>query len=477
MSNITTFLTVAAIWLFLPLIILAWLPFYLARCGVKILAMLLRRDLISMLAPIDGIFSHDEIHTCPLNAIIGSVELEGDVDLDLIRETMRTNVLEARTESNKLLYPELGWTIEHWLGFPFWKEASLFLHDRIWLHPSNMRDHEVANFQTQLTFKPFKINQPLWEVVIVRKASSSIFELMFRFHHSVSDGAGILHMLGKMRIPQGPDAVWEKPRKSEHLSLLRYLSMPYDYVKTRREVSRTVGLVRNEMRFDDELSCSEAAARLRFHSSGSIPFSVIRKIGEKYNVGGVAVMHSAMLGAVRMSCFAKGGPIPATVAVETAILPPWERERPLGNHVTHGMYAAPLGELDSRKRILRTQQALTEMKRSTYSVTVALIVQALASLPRPIVAQIYRNDSKEQKIFVGNLPGPEYLSNFCGYVAKNVTVRAGFYARYSGLGVGLISFGGNLRFGVIANDHVLSKPGQAEEITRLFLAELGNLVE
>lgn len=97
----------------------------------------LRRDLISMLAPIDGIFSHDEIHTCPLNAIIGSVELEGDVDLDLIRETMRTNVLEARTESNKLLYPELGWTIEHWLGFPFWKEASLFLHDRIWLHPSS----------------------------------------------------------------------------------------------------------------------------------------------------------------------------------------------------------------------------------------------------------------------------------------------------------------------------------------------------
>lgn len=160
------------------------------------------------------------------------------------------------------------------------------------------------------------------------------------------------------------------------------------------------------------------------------------------------------------------------------------------------MYAAPLGELDSRKRILRTQQALTEMKRSTYSVTVALIVQALASLPRPIVAQIYRNDSKEQKIFVGNLPGPEYLSNFCGYVAKNVTVRAGFYARYSGrlktkvfktlgkvryfllgLGVGLISFGGNLRFGVIANDHVLSKPGQAEEITRLLLAKLDNLVK
>lgn len=46
MSNITTFLTVAAIWLFLPLIILAWLPFYLARCGVKILAMLVSRGTI-----------------------------------------------------------------------------------------------------------------------------------------------------------------------------------------------------------------------------------------------------------------------------------------------------------------------------------------------------------------------------------------------------------------------------------------------
>ncbi|OXA53554.1 hypothetical protein Fcan01_11539 [Folsomia candida] len=44
-------------------------------------------------------------------------------------------------------------------------------------------------------------------------------------------------------------------------------------------------------------------------------------------------------------------------------------------------------------------------------------------------------------------------------------------------GPSLISFGGNLRFGVIANDHVLAKPGQAEEITRLLLAKLDNLVK
>lgn len=61
--------------------------------------------------------------------MVSTLEVEGDVDPNHIRNTWRTQVLEAKV-GNRLLYPELGWTIKTFMGHPFWAKSRI-VEDRV----------------------------------------------------------------------------------------------------------------------------------------------------------------------------------------------------------------------------------------------------------------------------------------------------------------------------------------------------------
>ncbi|XP_035702618.1 uncharacterized protein LOC118434044 [Folsomia candida] len=141
----------------------------------------------------------------------------------------------------------------------------------------------------------------------------------------------------------------------------------------------------------------------------------------------------------------------------------------------HGVYTAPVGEVDARKRLIQTNEAFVAMKESTFCVTSTLISYVLASLPRPIVKLIQELHKGNEGIFIGNIVGPEEIPKFCGYLSKNVSLMYGFGAINSGLIFGLITFGGTMRICVFGNKNLLPRSGQAEEITRAFMRELDDL--
>ncbi|XP_035711164.1 uncharacterized protein LOC118436710 [Folsomia candida] len=471
------------LWLLVPPLFLAWLPFHLYRCFVQIVAWLFRRDLTTILTPSDARFSYDRIYSSPITSMVSTLEVEGDVDPNHIRNTWRTQVLEAKV-GNRLLYPELGWTIKTFMGHPFWAKSRI-VEDRVRFIPEDVTPEQLLELQISLTFQPFKEDEPLWEIIIVRRkydptvAPSSI--VIFRFHHTMTDGNGVFHMFRKMALPHstklGKAETYTIP-PAMNRSPARYLGMPYDFVATCREGSRSGCLVEDTKSWTslgDNFTPSEAASHLRFHICEPIPFSRIRQVGAQHGVTGTAVMHSAILGAVRSSFFPEGTPHSATVMVETNLHPPWRKERPLGNNITKGNYTAPIGELDPLKRLLRTQEALTEMKKSTFPLTRAILFYTLASVPRRVLQEINKRQFGYQRIFIGNLAGPLEKPNFCGYLAKDVFNMTGFYVGYAGLGVVLITLGDSLRLGVFASKNLLPRAGQAEEITRAFVRELDDL--
>ncbi|OXA39694.1 hypothetical protein Fcan01_25578 [Folsomia candida] len=437
-----------------------------------------------MLTPGDTRFACDGIHTSPVCTIVTTLELEGDVDPDHIRETLRTQILDATHENDdgRLLYPELGWTIKYYLGFPFWTKATL-LEDPVRVIAEDLTQDQLIELQAKLTFQPYKLNAPLWELVLVRKQNNSGIVptsiVLFRFHHTISDGTGIFHLLSKMIIPQTTEFTKQVSKKAGNLVPIRYLGMPYDFVQTCREGYQSGCLAPDKKYWthvSDAFSPSEAISHVRFHMSEPIPFNTIRKLGERHGVTGTAVMHSAVLGALRSSFFPNnGGRIPSTITVETTVNPPTERNRFLGNNVTNGMYTAPIGEEDAVKRLLRTQDALTTMKDSTFSVTRALVVHAFGSFPRPIWKHVNKYNDAYERMFIGNLPGPEEKPNFGGYLVNEMSVMGGYCVTLLGLGVGLITFGDTMRIGVFGNRNLLSRSGQAEEITRAFMRELDEL--
>ncbi|OXA61957.1 uncharacterized protein LOC110842024 [Folsomia candida] len=484
MTKLSAFLVTLylPLWLFVPPLILAWLPFYVYRCLVKLMALLARPDLIKMVTPGDAIFSYNRIHTCPVSTVVGHLELEGEVDPDHIQETLRTQILTARDENGALLYPEMEWTITYFWGFSFWAKAAT-VENPVRTIKEAMTHEDLVNFKAKLTHQPFKVNGPLWELLLVRKKNNSdeppTTVALLRFQHTLIDGVGSFHLLKKMVQPQAEQCTKDitiLSKKPGSISPIRYLRMPYDFMETCRESSRSGCLAKegkNWIPLSDNFLPSEAASRYTFHISEPIAFSRIRQLGAQHGVTASAVMHSAILGAVRTSLCPKGT---SFITVETPLLPPWKRDRPMGNNITHGRYLAPIGELDVVKRLIRTHEGLRTMKESTYSVTTALISNAIGTLPRPVLNQIPISSNESYRtIYVGNVPGPREQTNFCGYVVKEMSLIYGFCVAFPVLGVGLLTYGDDLRIGVFGNKNLLPRPGQAEEIACGFMQELDDL--
>ncbi|XP_035711121.1 uncharacterized protein LOC110854600 isoform X2 [Folsomia candida] len=425
-------------WLLAPFLILAFIPIYLARNGVKLLAFVFRHDLISMLAPVDGMFAADQIYTGPKNTVVGCLHLEGIADSAHIRDMLDRNILEARCERDpgKLMYPELRRSITHWLGYPFWTETEL-PHGGIRTHEDALSLEELHKFQTQLTFQPFRKNAPLWELVLIKRITDTpnTSAVLFRFHHALADGLAIFSLLRKMTSPQNPKIrkqVVPARGRCKGFKALRILSAPYDIAKLEKELGQGGWLIKDKegwTQLDGNSHYSTVAARLRFHSSESIPFSV----GGAHGVSVTAVLHSAMLGAVRKSYFPSEAESISRVRVQTQLLPMWGRGgRLLGNNITCGSYSAHMGELDVVKRLIETHESLVAMKRSACPVGLAVFILALGCLSRPGIRNYFQGRDQEDKIFVFNIPGPEEVDNFCGYNIKHIDMTVGSYAANAG---------------------------------------------
>ncbi|OXA38713.1 uncharacterized protein LOC110861701 [Folsomia candida] len=438
-----------------------------------------------MLIALDGMFAADEMYVAPRNTVVGCMVLDGFANLDLIQKMLRKNILEARCEKEPgtLMYPELRRTITHWLGYPFWIESEL-PYGGIRTYDKELSLEELRNFQAQLTFQPYRKNVPLWEVVIIKKISDqpNTSAILFRFHHALADGPAMLSLLREMtssQNPTNPKQLVSVERRRTGFEALRVLRAPYDIIMQEKVLGKNDWLIKDKQNWtqcDFSSHYSTIAARLRFHSSESIPFSVIRHVGGAHGVSGTAVLHSAMLGAVRRSYFPNGEESISRVTVQTPQLSILGKgRRLLGNNVTFGWYSAHMGELNVVKRLHETQEGLLAMKKSACPVALAVFVRALGSLPRPGIRKFFQGKRQDEKIFVYNIPAPGDVDNFCGYNIKHIDMTVGSYAGNAGLAISFITAGGNLRIGVLGDENVLYGKDQAKEIISNFMEELEDL--
>ncbi|XP_035700822.1 uncharacterized protein LOC118433228 [Folsomia candida] len=257
---------------------------------------------------------------------------------------------------------------------------------------------------------------------------------------------------------------------------LRILGAPYDIIQHGKKFVNDAWFIKDKegwTQVDYNAHYSTIAARVRFHSSESIPFSVIRQVGGAHGVSGTAVLHSAMLGAVRRSYFPNGEESISRVTVQTPLLPLWGRgRRLLGNNITFGTYSAHVGERDVVKRLIETHEGLVAMKRSACPVAVSVHACSLGCLPRPGLRRFFRGRDQEEEIFVYNIPTPEEVDNFCGYKMKEVDMTVGSYAGNAGLAISFITAGGNLRIGVLGDENVLYGMDREKEMIQNFMEEL-----
>jgi WS/DGAT/MGAT family acyltransferase len=127
-----------------------------------------------------------------LNPSGGSIAiLDGEVDLDHFRRTMRAAIAKMSRLYERVVPGFGGFTPPAWVPDP---EFDLDFHSRHLSLPSPGSERQLLDLAAQLYQEPFDRTRPLWRFVLIDGLEGGRSAIWSMMHHSISDGIGQLRM-------------------------------------------------------------------------------------------------------------------------------------------------------------------------------------------------------------------------------------------------------------------------------------------
>jgi diacylglycerol O-acyltransferase / wax synthase len=127
-----------------------------------------------------------------LNPSGGSIAiLDGEVDLDHFRRTMRAAIAKMSRLYERVVPGFGGLTPPAWVPDP---EFDLDFHSRHLSLPSPGSERQLLDLAAQLYQEPFDRTRPLWRFVLIDGLEGGRSAIWSMMHHSISDGIGQLRM-------------------------------------------------------------------------------------------------------------------------------------------------------------------------------------------------------------------------------------------------------------------------------------------
>lgn len=197
-----TLIIAAFLFFLIPLLfILISLPCHTFRYLLSKSAKWIRPDLEKMVTIRGTLCAIDNLYKLPKATTVIGLYLEGNLDIERLKITIKRNLFEDKLSSNgKIKYPELKQYLTSWMGYFFWKEDKTFDLDRhVTMQNLNgfstNSDTEVQQVAQTLLQKPWTKNRPVWEINLLPNCYLKGHEallphtiLFLRFHHTLGDG-------------------------------------------------------------------------------------------------------------------------------------------------------------------------------------------------------------------------------------------------------------------------------------------------
>ncbi|MDW8479722.1 MAG: WS/DGAT domain-containing protein [Xanthomonadales bacterium] len=190
-----------------------------------------------------------------------------------------------------------------------------------------------------------------------------------------------------------------------------------------------------------------------------LPLEEVKAIGRAYDCTVNDVLLAAASGALRRYLLDSGFD-PAGLAIRATVpvnLRPLEHARRLGNHFGLVFLELPVGEENPVARLERVAAGMRELKGSRQALLAFGLLGALgmgpAALQRPALELL----SRKATVVATNVPGPQQPLYLAGARIADIM----FWVPQSGsIGVGLsiLSYDGQVRFGVIGDRNCLPAP-------------------
>lgn len=386
-----------------------------------------------------------------------------------------------------------------------WVAAEQFnLDDHIaWTalpHPGTQRELEAL--LGELSSTPFNPGRPLWMFHVVEGYRGGC-AIIVRIHHCYADGIALVRVLLSLTDEAGAMRDQDAAAETPHGGFLPTLAdlMPLPVAAALREgmdllgsgvdyllhPTQAAGLARDALAYSGELLhiaalSDDPPTRLKHPLSGArraawaepLPLEEVRTVAQVLGCTVNDVLLSILAGALGRHLAALGDD-PAGLRIRAVVpvnLRAQDEPPSLGNRFGLVFAELPIGLPHPLERLYAVRAAMQELKGSSQAAATLGLLSVVGTLPSSVTEPTTAIFSSKASLVVSNLPGPRVPLHLAGAEITQVLFWVP-EAGSIGTGVSILSYRGNVQFGVISDREMIPRP---DELVALIAPEFERLV-
>ncbi|MEJ6005120.1 WS/DGAT domain-containing protein [Paucibacter sp. AS339] len=394
---------------------------------------------------------------CNLMVINSLLMFEGQLDFPALRAT-----LEQRLPNYARFTQVVGRSA--W-GRPLWLAAPDFdLAQHVELDPEQgaLDDTELHALLASEAPRPLASGRPLWHMRVIRRAEGG-FAILFRLHHCITDGLGLVHVLKHltdetMAIGQPPSLEWHpqhaKVSAPSGLLCSRLRRMLF-WARISAQLGRLALLLPDRRSsLKKPLSGDKALVQLP-----PLSLNLVRSIAKRMNATINDVWVAAVAGALRAYLQERGEPA-AGRSLRAAVTFNLRNKGDaflLGNHFGLVAVNLPSDVERPRDRLLQTNARMNAIKASHQPHATMFFLTLTGYLPRVLQSWVLKLFTAKGSVVLTNVEGPPEPR----YLAGNRLLDAICWVPQAGtMGVGfaLMSYAGQIQISMFADRSQVEDP-------------------
>jgi len=360
-------------------------------------------------------------------------------------------------------------------GYPIWVKDPNFdlrLHfSRIYLPPP--RDDKVLKELVDREIrKPLDRSKPLWEIIMFEGHHGTGSCMLFRVHHAIGDGISLMKLfISKLssydstNTPSNDSDSEEKivfKNQDSHFYTTSLISaikiFAQKIVSGAFDLATCIKKV-HDFKTDVNFFKPEKLSKIKQIAwSNRFPLSEIKRFRTQYSVTVNDFILAVISGALRSyeSTRLKNGQS-LSDQVKSGIpvyLPSSDEKDQLGNSFALVLVNLCVDIQDPLERLHAIQSQMDQIKHSLQA-TIAYEISILIShLPGSYAPQVRNQFTEKISSCISNVPGPKFPVKICDHEVQDMVFFLPATGRV-GLTVSVLSYCGNLRLGVFADENVV----------------------
>jgi len=407
------------------------------------------------------------------------------LDFERLKQILMVRLLCFARFRQRVVEPMLPWKPPRWKDDP---DFDLGYHlQKASLPPPGDQD-SLQEMVSLLAGTPLDLARPLWQVYYVENFGPGS-ALVWRVHHSLADGVALMHVLLSLADldPDGPleragcaDAERGGRTRTpgglvrKGLALLTNPPSSADMTRWGRDAAAAVQELMLSPADTDTILRNGRGEAKRVAWSGPIPLTDIKIAGNHLSGTVNDVLLASVAGALRRYLQDRGQSL-SDVRLRALVpisLRPSGTESELGNRIGIVLLPMPVDVAGPLDRFRELKRRMDEFKDTLEAPIVYTAMNTFGRAPSGVVSPLVDHLCSRATVVVTNVKGPQEQLYLAGVPLEEFMF---WIPRFGGigLGVGIVSYNGQVRVGIISDRDVVPDP---EAVSTAFHQEFDALL-